>query len=187
MFIVGGQDGVSSLPIDFDDHWRLIVVTEGDFWVYDFTDQQWDNDGEGLVGALGTLFLDSDGLFVFGQDDGGTRPLGLDIAAAAVWPTEVSGANIKSLVAVDELRRWADVDDGQIQLKTPVAAWMFGQTNISTEVEDITGNGADQTSRSGTRVLLEPPPITYGRDVETVTVKEGTPPPSTGQLVPRGM
>ena len=77
-----------------------------------------------------------------------------DIAAAAHWASKaLSDAECEALVTVGSLEGWAG--------KAPSGLWLFNQVSLSDEVKDKTANGANQTSRSGTAVVAEPPPIPY--------------------------
>ncbi|HET7443278.1 MAG TPA: hypothetical protein VFJ57_01325 [Solirubrobacterales bacterium] len=77
-----------------------------------------------------------------------------DIAAAAHWASKaLSDAECEALVAVGSLEGWAG--------KSPSGLWLFNQVSLSDEVKDKTANAANQTSRSGTTVVAEAPPIPY--------------------------
>ena len=77
-----------------------------------------------------------------------------DIAAAAHWASKaLSDAECEALVTAGSLEGWAG--------KSPSGLWLFNQVSLSEEVKDKTANGANQTSRSGTTVVAEQPPIPY--------------------------
>lgn len=76
-----------------------------------------------------------------------------DLAAPAVWMSVLSDAEVEALKsAATLLGGWK-----------PSAAglWLFKQGVVTEKVTDATGNGANQSARTGTESLAEEPPIPY--------------------------
>lgn len=74
-----------------------------------------------------------------------------DIAAAAMWDVVLSDAQIEEL-SPTSLQAWYDNTGG-----TPVGLWGFNQASTATPLEDLTGNGADETFVNGTAVIGDGP------------------------------
>jgi hypothetical protein len=74
--------------------------------------------------------------------------LGALVAAIAVYPAALSDAAIEALAAGAQPMLDAE----------PLAMWTFDQEDVGTDVEDITGGGADQTAISGTTVVTDDDP-----------------------------
>lgn len=89
----------------------------------------------------------------FGQWENTDR-FGGEIAAIGVWKSVVLTDNqIEGLAA--GLYAWSAL--------SPTALWRFNQAAVTTAVDDLTGNGANQSSRVGTTVDGdEPPGFLYG-------------------------
>ena len=79
---------------------------------------------------------------------------GGEIAAVGIWKSRVLTDNeIEGLSA--GLYAWSAL--------SPTALWRFNQAAVTTTVDDLTGNGASQSSRVGTTVDSdEPPTFLYG-------------------------
>lgn len=91
----------------------------------------------GSAGAGGSPWLGANGTGTF---------LAGDIAAAAVFNYVLSDAQTETLGLT--LRHW-------VQLQ-PVAMWVLDQASTATAVPDLTGNGANQASVTGTAVSSDP-------------------------------
>lgn len=78
-----------------------------------------------------------------------------DVAAGAIWDSNLSDGAYEDLGpgSVDSLEEWLD--------SSPAGMWFFDQESPATEVVDLTGNGADQVSISGTSVVDADLPIPY--------------------------
>lgn len=76
-----------------------------------------------------------------------------DIAVAGEWNVELSDNDVESLIAGTGTQAWADL--------SPTGLWDFNQASIETPVEDLTGNGADQTIVVGTEVNNDGPYWTW--------------------------
>lgn len=74
-------------------------------------------------------------------------------AAAAIFGKQLNEAELKELAEGSSIQSWLT--------KSPKGLWMFNQPVVTEEVPDSTGNGADQSSREGTTVFAEEPPIPY--------------------------
>lgn len=168
----------------FDNNWKFIAAVyplEGKptFYVYDFTTEEWAESQSTTENA--TFKAAPEGVVVFGRAT--DWQLEGDMAAVGVYPSAKSKAQLEALVAVAELIDWDNT--------APAGLWFLSQGMITTPVEDRTTGDADEVSRVGTEVITGPPPIPYGVAAETViekeVIKEGAAPPSTHQLIPRGM
>jgi hypothetical protein len=89
------------------------------------------------------------------------------IAVAAVFDTELSDALIESIQTTPSTQKLADLG--------AVALWDLNQASTGTAVVDLTGDGADQTTITGTTVVTgdDPPGWTFG------VSGGGTPPANT--------
>lgn len=77
-----------------------------------------------------------------------------DVAAMAVWTKVLSDAEIESLrTTLGSVIGWKALG--------PVGLWRYKQLLVTEEVPDDTGNGANQSARTGTTVLEEEPPFPY--------------------------
>jgi hypothetical protein len=78
------------------------------------------------------------------------------LAVAAVWNSALSDGNIDTISTAKTTQ--------SINALSPLALWDFNQAAVGTSVTDLTGNGADQTSRVGTTVIVgdDPPGWTFG-------------------------
>ena len=73
------------------------------------------------------------------------------IAAVAVYESVLSDEQIEAL------------RNGMVAVMdaAPVGAWRFNQSNVGTAVEDLTGNGADQSAITGTSVVTGDDPPSF--------------------------
>lgn len=76
-------------------------------------------------------------------------------AAAMVHGAALSLAELKALAEAPSIKHWLSIG--------PMALWMLNQKEVTEEVKDLTGNGANQISREGTAVAAEEPPIPFER------------------------
>lgn len=179
----------SVLPLPIDSHWKLIVVRGGaigatEFDVYDFSLKEWILSGPG-VGTAKTLLVESVDRVSFGENGRGAEFCEMVIAAAAIWPARMISGQVDLLAEVETLREWQTV----LANETAIAGlWLFSQRELGVKLHDLTGNGADQTSRTDTEIIAEEPPIPYGEEVEVIvkTVIQAPPPKREYQLYPRG-
>lgn len=63
-------------------------------------------------------------------------------------------ATVKSLQAAASIEGWKSIEG-------PTGAWKLDQTVVTEEVVDMTGNGANQSARSGTEAVAGSPPIPF--------------------------
>ena len=76
------------------------------------------------------------------------------IAAVAVWPFNFTDSDWVNLIGFTQAQAWFN--------QHPSAMWLLNQASTATPVQDVTGNGANQTSLTGTTVSgLEPPGWSY--------------------------
>lgn len=73
-----------------------------------------------------------------------------DIDAAAFFPSNLSDANIETLAT--SLSAWDSL--------SPAGMWVLDQTDVTVSVTDRTGNGSNQTARSGTTIASSSSPLT---------------------------
>lgn len=84
---------------------------------------------------------------------GAADPFPGKMALAAVFPTNLSDANVETLAK--SLQNWYALG--------PVGGWVFDQRTVATTLADWTGGGANETSITGTTVSAEEPPaFIYG-------------------------
>lgn len=74
-------------------------------------------------------------------------------AAAMVYNKALSEAEVKALATAKSIEGWLST--------SPKALWTFSQKSVEEKVKDITGGEADETTREGTSVAEEEPPIPY--------------------------
>lgn len=181
------ESPIGSARIAFGRHWYFIAVDHQRLYIFDFTANEWITPEAGES----VSYKDLSGLnmekVLFGAGNGETgNDLSFDIAAAAHWSNQFIAGQAKELVTAETLRDWSGIEN------KPDALWLFEQPNITSKLVDLTAGGANQTSREGTEIAVEPPPIPYG-SIEPVREKEvevvegaGHPPPNVGQIIPRG-
>lgn len=76
------------------------------------------------------------------------------IAAVAVWTTNFTDSDWETLIGFTQAQMWFN--------QHPAAMWLLNQSSTATAVQDVTGNGANQTALTGTTVSgLEPPGWSY--------------------------
>jgi len=134
--------------------WRLDVWTKPDgnstarYHEYRFDTTTWAHTDkaattDGNNGPVASILL--------GKLDADESLNGL-LGAVGVWNTELSDGNIETLE--DTLQHWMDL--------SPAALWKFNTDDVAGGAVDLTGNGADETSHSGTSFsATEPSPFNY--------------------------
>ena len=152
LFPEGGVEGGFNPP---RKQWVLLVgvkpdlKTKSTYYVYDFVKKEWivkeskntwNSKAEGVPAEI-----------QFGRYNAGEQFQGR-YAAAAIFNKALTEEQVKSLIS-GSIEDWLSL--------TPVGHWMFNQTSVEEEVKDNTGNGANQSSRVGTTVTEEEPPIPY--------------------------
>lgn len=98
------------------------------------------------------------GTMTVGNDGGDAADF--DIAAEAFFNSKLTDAELEALVKLGSLEAWKE--------KSPAMLRLYNQASVTEEVKDLTGNGANQSARTGTTVVAEEPPIPYkaGQSVE---------------------
>jgi hypothetical protein len=81
------------------------------------------------------------------------------MALIGAWKSELSDGTLEGLT--DNLQQWIDA--------SPDALWRLDQSTVNDDVVDETGNGADQTARSGTSVVTDDDPDFVFGEVTTGT------------------
>lgn len=136
--------------------WGLWIVTKeagtkNPRWhFYGFDKEVWKHVNDGST--LGNPESQASGTVRFGNGAEGFAKV--DFAACAQWSKVLSDAEIETLKTLGTLYAWKTL--------SPAGLWLFNQGAVGTEITDQTGNGANQSARSGTEVLAEEPPIPYG-------------------------
>lgn len=88
-----------------------------------------------------------------GTFNSSTEGLRGDIEIMGAWKRELSDAEIDTNTFHTRYQAWVGA--------SPDALWPFNQGSTATPVSDVTGNGANQTSLSGTSVTSGPVEFTY--------------------------
>lgn len=91
------------------------------------------------------------------------------VAITAVYDSVMSDTAVEALAA--GAQAWADAE--------PVSGWLFNQPGTNEDVDDFTGNGADQISISGTTVVTDDDPPGFSTDFGEIAVQLS----GTGTLV----
>lgn len=152
-----GEDGDNILTgaplnaIGVDEWWITAVkrpagqTQDVEFWGRDLTNNgSWVNSNPGSnVTASG---LSNPDRILIGRW-GYTDDMNGRIAFVAVYDRVLTDAEVQSIAGVQDA----------LDL-SPVGAWTFDQDSTATDVIDLTGNGANQTARTGTSVVEETVP-----------------------------
>lgn len=123
---------------------KVTGTQAGHFHRYIFSTADWNRGNGGTMvdgnspGATGTVR--------FGEWQGGDDFNG-NIAVAGIWDRVLTDTEVDALTT--GLQAWVD--------STPVGLWAFNQDSVATAVEDITGNGANQSAITGTSVDADVP------------------------------
>jgi hypothetical protein len=149
----GGSFSAAELPAK---EWLFVGVSKASgtvvpkLYIYRFSTKTWsisEGSGPGIANAL-----EGATAVAFGEWNKLEQFRG-KMAAAAIYNKALTEAEMKALVAVPELQDWLAT--------SPKGLWLFGQASTATPVEDLTGNGANETSSVNTEVIEETPPIPY--------------------------
>lgn len=149
----------SKLSVADDMRWYLLVVTKATgtatprFHRYDFSTKTWTHENGNV--SLGNRPTQAGGAIHFAEYTTASDNFMGDFAAVAEWAgTALTDGQCESLVTASDIKKgWKAL--------SPSGLWCFDQAAVTTSVEDLTGNGANQTSRTGTEVVAEEPPIPY--------------------------
>jgi hypothetical protein len=156
---IGASSPVFSITLAESDGWALISVSKAAGTVqpkghrYLYATDSWVHETHASSVADSPLTTSET---YFGRYGISTSSLWVgDLAAVAVFPAELSNAQIESLPF--SLAAWSSAG--------PSGMWVFDQSVTSQRVLDLTGNGANETNRVGTAVSTESVPILgYGAD-----------------------
>jgi hypothetical protein len=153
-----GGSLVSGAALVAADGWVLVGFTKGSgsvkprLHLYNYGTATWlhvDADAAVADQAANTV----DGVF-FGESANGSSFAAIRLALAGAWKSTLSDANFESGMHAS-LGAWSAL--------APDALCPFNQASTADPVADVTGNGADQTSISGTSVVTgdDPPGFNF--------------------------
>jgi hypothetical protein len=160
----GGGQYVGPPPALEPNVWCLAAITRSSgtlrSHIYNYGTDTWTHtDGASVTAVDDTLDSVRIGGLDFGSEDFNGR---MAVAGAQVG-TAHSDGNIETLA--DSLQAWIDLFTGN------AAVWAFNQASVATDVEDLTGGGADETAISGTTVAADgPDPFDWTLDTGGATV-----------------
>lgn len=161
----GNSTAESSTAFPFDENWKLVIAQAGTavnrFAVYDFTEEEWviEENGLGSLGSAGAGKAVS-----VGENGEGSDFCAMDIAAAGIWGGRLNLEERNELVGSETLNKWLEVKD--LSENPALALLLFDQDEVSEDVKDVTGNGADQEEITGTEVISQEIPTPYGEEIE---------------------
>lgn len=142
----------------FVGNWYLMTVTKAGgnsvtrFHRYQYADG--DNfHGDAFAMADSSFPVTNAPMVDFGSDSDSFA--NFHVAAAGVWNRVLSDAEIETLPF--QITSWLNLPGGG-----PVGCWTFSQASVSDPVLDLTGNGLNQLSITGTTVSSEISPINEG-------------------------
>ena len=151
---IAGTERVSTLAVAATDGWVLIGfdkatgTTTPRIHKYVFSTGVWSHENATATAADGASV--AGGNVCFGDDRGGSYAFNsADYALAGIWGTVLSDSEWEDLA--DSYDNWVN--------SSPVGLWKWNQTSTGTSLTDLTGNGANQTSLTGTSVINEAPPL----------------------------
>lgn len=168
-FFPGESDGNPTRGV-----WILVAATKStpetsmaDFYTYRYDTKAFTH--QESAGSFSWMFNGPPAEIQFGRWNSTEQFTG-KYAAAAIYGSVLTGAEIKSMAEGPSVEAWLS--------KSPKGLWMFNQASTATSVTDATGNGANQISLLGTSVVAEEPPIPYtgeggGEESPTVKIKSG--------------
>jgi hypothetical protein len=161
MFLTGAWsvDHPGATEILTANGWYILVITKATgtvaprLHIYRVNTGTWVHENE--PGTETNPPSQAGGAIWFGATSAAGNFANADFAAAAEWPGKVlSDAECEALATATSLKAgWKAL--------SPSGLWTFDQASVETSVEDLTGNGANQTARTGTTVIAEEPPIPY--------------------------
>ena len=142
--------------VDIGPRWMFVLMVHeaasqpARVHVYDYDNESWSHtDSAGFPGTGGG---GGAVLVRIGQYDHTAEHLDAEMAAMGYWsddlPVSLGSAGDSEIEALDlhlSLQAWLDTD--------PVALWGFNQENVGDGVLDLTGNGSDEDTITGTSVV----------------------------------
>ncbi len=180
---------VVSAPAGIDtclvaDGWLLVAVTKASgtvavrFHRYEFATGVWQHANSAGTAPNSTPPATS---INFGTDHAGNNPYAGDMEITGGWNVVLSDAQIESLPF--NLSYW--------QLLSPKGLWLFDQASTGQKVLDVSGNGANESSLTGTVVSSSSVPIfSRGHKIRYISGAAGGPfdaTPSVGNLLYTGI
>jgi hypothetical protein len=148
--------GTSAFKLAETGHWLFVVMvrpasgSKCKYYIFDYTTAEWTIKEDTAVSNITHEGAPTN--CVIGDLENAV-PSGGIYAACAVFNTAFTEAEAKALQALASIESWLT--------KAPLALWMFNQKSLVEPLKDSTGNGADQTSISGTEVIAAEPPVPY--------------------------
>jgi hypothetical protein len=160
---VGGTFVASTFTVGTADSWVLLAggkaagTTTPRVHKYVYNTNTWTH--QNASGTAGNPTSTAGGTVRFGRWQN-TDDLDGDLAAAAIFDRLLTDAEVEQLA--HSLQGWLAA--------APVGMWVFDQQSTGTAVNDWTGNGAQQSSLSGTAVAASSViGLSYGHDVVLAT------------------
>ena len=153
----GAANQESSLEVVEADAWLMLAITKASgsqkpkYYRHKFSTSAFTAAEGSALANFGSV---TGGSVHFGNFQGEKFFKGI-IAAVGIWSSVLTEAQVKALKEVTYLSQWKSFE------VAPSGLWFFNQGSVSEEVTDQTGNGANQSGRSGTSVVAEEPPIPF--------------------------
>jgi hypothetical protein len=146
--------------------WLLTAITKASgsatprWHQYSYTSTTWThvNATNNVSDSTISVAIDNIGLGYLDNDE----VLNGNLAVIGAWNAVLSDGDLETMPCA--LSAWVDL--------TPAALWPFNQASTSDPVLDVTGNGADQTSITGTSVVNgdDPPCFSFSLTSDVVVV-----------------
>lgn len=119
---------------------------------------------EAASGTLGDITAPGTSAY-FGRKAAGSPYMNGDIAWGTFWGAELTDTQIEA-AGYERLAHWQ---------QTPAGMWVLDQSAVGQKIKDLTGNGADESSISGTSVsAVSVVGFNYGDTPGIVTIDAGT-------------
>ena len=141
----GDDSGSGGIAAALADGWCLYVVSKDTGTVqprmhkFVYSTKTWTHATQGTAFTNGTA-PGVGGSIKIGRNDEFGEYANADVAVVGVWDSFLTDAQVELLA--QSIRNWSTL--------TPTGLWIFNQPDVTTTVKDYTGNGADQTARTGT-------------------------------------
>jgi hypothetical protein len=157
-YVTNGTNTPGYANIIFTGNWYLMVLTKAEgnvavrFHRYTYSSGAWfHGDSYAMPDSIYPVATRPAG--VIGAD--GNSHANMHVAAVGVWSRVLSDAECELLPL--QASAWLTLPNGG-----PSAMWTFSQSSVSDPVLDLTGNGFNQSSITGTSVSSEISPINEG-------------------------
>ena len=148
----GAAASTSTFTVLATDGWVLLAATKATgtatprFHKYVFSTGVWTHqNGDATLANGGSA---TGGTVRFGEWQD-TDDLNARLACGGIWGTALSDTAVEDLALTFD--NWTG--------SSPVGCWKLNQTLTSTTLTDLTGNGANETTITGTSVVNESPPL----------------------------